>query len=127
MIQPVYMFLGRESTGPKNHSNSGHFAKQLVSDKESGSNKDLIKTVSYLEQHPGAFADVFPPLLGIMVVLETELPHPLPQLALFPNRLVLGKELGFGNGSLCLHPRPVPLVTLAREFLLLGFSFSLLS
>lgn len=98
-----------------------------MSDKESGSNKDLIKTVSYLEQHPGAFADVFPPLLGIMVVLETELPHLLPQLALFPNRLVLGKELGFGNGSLCLHPRHVPLVTLAREFLLLGFSFSLLS
>lgn len=98
-----------------------------MSDKESGSNKDLIKTVSYLEQHPGAFADVFPPLLGIMVVLETELLHPLPQLALFPNRLAPEKEQGFGNGSLYLDPRPVPLVTLTREFLLLGFSFSLLS
>lgn len=62
-----------------------------------------------------------------MVVLETELPHPLPQLALFPNCFAPGKELGFGNGSLCLDPRPVPLVTLASKFLYLGFTFFLLS
>lgn len=54
----------------------GHFVEQCLIE-----NSGYGVARSYLEQHSRPFADVFSSFVGIMVVLETDHPHPRPQLA----------------------------------------------